>query len=350
MPFQIIRQDITKMNVDAIVNAANNKLLAGGGVCGAIFKAAGMEKLQAACNKIGYCETGMAVITNGFDLPAKYVIHTVGPIYREGNTKQAKQLYDCYYNSLTLARKKRLNSVAFALISSGIYGYPKSEALEIARTAISDFLDKYEMSVYLVVYDKASFEISRSLFDSIQSYIDETMVKPPERSRSISEDDARKPNSYPYAETAKTAMFESDVPLRLPKQQAVCDAKVKPRKLEDLFERMDETFSQMLLRLIDERGLKDSAVYKKANIDRKLFSKIRTDKSYQPKKATALSFAVALELSLDETKDLLGRAGYALSHSNKADIILEYFIEQQNYNIFEINEALFAFDQPLLSV
>ncbi len=334
MPLQIIRQDITKMKVDAIVNAANCRLRAGGGVCGAIFAAAGKDKLQKACDEIGYCNTGEAVITPGFGLPAKYVIHTAGPIFQDGDTEQERQLYNCYFNSLNLACKKLLKSVAFPLISSGIYGYPKSEALKVARDAISDFLQEHEMDVYLVIYDKDSFAISRAMFSDIQSYIDENLVVPQNVPRRLLKKEIM---------SAPTASYDSDSywMFGMPKSRG---------KLEDLLEHIDESFSQMLLRLIDEKNLKDSEVYKKANIDRKLFSKIRSNVNYKPSKVTVIAFAIALELSLDETKDMLMTAGFALSHSNKFDIIIEYFIRNGNYNIFEINEALFAFDQCLLGV
>lgn len=334
MPFNIIRADITKMETDAIVNAANSRLLMGGGVCGAIFNAAGAEKMQAACDKIGFCGLGEAVITKGFNLKAKYVIHTVGPIYKAGNTVQEKQLYSAYANSLKLAKSKRIKSIAFPLISSGIFGYPKSEAITVARQAIKDFLKDNDMDIYLVVYDRDAFEISKGLFDRIKSYIAETLVLPQSYDRRIDS------HSIPI----ERSVYESE--MMFPQMTA----NNASRSLDDLLKNLDETFSQMLLRLIDERNLKVSEVYKKANIDRKLFSKIRKDKNYRPKKSTVLSFAIALRLSLDETKDILGKAGFALSPSSRADVIVEYFIENENYDIFEINEALFAFDEQPLGV
>lgn len=332
MPFNIVRNDITKMETEAIVNAANSRLLMGGGVCGAIFNAAGAEKMQAACDKIGFCGLGEAVITKGFNLKAKYVIHTVGPIYKAANTVQEKQLYSAYESSLNLAKSKGIRSIAFPLISSGIFGYPKAEAITIARQAIRDFLLENDMDIYLVVYDKDAFEISKGLFDKIKSYITEKMVLLQNSERRID------PSSSSVVQSA----YEVDARmLKMNKNKA-------SRSLDNLLKNLDETFSQMLLRLIDERNLKDSEVYKKANIDRKLFSKIRNDKNYRPKKSTVLSLAIALGLSLDETKDILRKAGFALSPSSRADVIVEYFIENENYDIFEINEALFAFGEPLL--
>ena len=331
MPFNIVRNDITKMETEAIVNAANSRLLMGG-VCGAIFNAAGAEKMQAACDKIGFCGLGEAVITKGFNLKAKYVIHTVGPIYKAANTVQEKQLYSAYESSLNLAKSKGIRSIAFPLISSGIFGYPKAEAITIARQAIRDFLLENDMDIYLVVYDKDAFEISKGLFDKIKSYITEKMVLLQNSERRID------PSSSSVVQSA----YEVDARmLKMNKNKA-------SRSLDNLLKNLDETFSQMLLRLIDERNLKDSEVYKKANIDRKLFSKIRNDKNYRPKKSTVLSLAIALGLSLDETKDILRKAGFALSPSSRADVIVEYFIENENYDIFEINEALFAFGEPLL--
>lgn len=335
MPFEIIRNDITKVKVDAIVNAANSLLKMGGGVCGAIFKAAGKEELQAECNKIGGCKTGEAVITKGYNLPAKYIIHTVGPIYRGGNNNEEELLKNAYLNSMKLAKEYNLESIAFPLISSGIYGYPKDEALKVAISAISEFLLLNEMTVYLVMFDTKAFAFSEKLFASITKYIDDKYVeeqKAKDKYRKIQEFEIQYDAAIPH-------IFD----MKLVEEK-------KSRSLEDIVNQLDETFSEMLLRLIDEKDKTDVETYKKANVDRKLFSKIRTDKNYKPRKNTVLAFAVALELNLDETKDLLRKAGYALSHSNKFDIIVEYFLEQQIYNIFEINEALFAFEQQLLGV
>lgn len=357
MPFRIIRDDITKLDTDAIVNAANSRLLAGGGVCGAIFSAAGEAELQRECNKIGYCGIGEAVITKGYNLKAKYVIHTVGPIYGQDPKNEENQLYSCYKSSLELAKKERLNSIAFPVISSGIYGYPKAEAIKIATRAIKDFLEDNDMEVCLVVYDKKAFQISEKLFNDVQSFIDERFVKPDERRR-IAEDGAVRElyNLYvsertmrdkcPEERIESSKMFEM-----LPKATigASVDSKglKKKKSLEDLMNIKVETFSEMLLRIIDEKGMTDVEVYKRANIDRKLFSKIRK-KDYTPKKVTVVALIIALKLNMQEARELLGRAGFAFTRSSKFDIIIEYFIEQGKYDIFEINETLFAFEQQLL--
>lgn len=337
MPLNIVHNDITKMDTDAIVNAANTELKMGGGVCGAIFSAAGADELQAECDRIGKCNAGEAVITKGYKLPAKYIIHTVGPIWRGGNYGEAQILYNCYINSLKLALKHKCESIAFPLISSGIYGYPKDQALQIAVSAISEFLLSHDMNVYLVVYDKKAFVLSEKLFTSIEKYIDDNYVDEHRISKSRREVEPYEFQQIGYLMEPSTECEEYSLIY-----------KKKKRSLEDVVEQLDETFSEMLLRLIDEKGMTDVETYKKANIDRKLFSKIRSKKNYNPSKATAIAFAIALELNLDETRDLLSKAGYTLSHSNKFDVIIEYFIEEGNYNIHEINEALFAFDQPLL--
>lgn len=323
MPLEIIRNDITKVHADAIVNAADPSLLGGGGTDGAIHKAAGPE-LLAECRDLGGCKAGEAKITKGYDLPAKYVIHTVGPVWRDGSSGEEKLLADCYKNSLKLAKQHKLESVAFPLISSGTFGYPRDKALSAAISAIGEFLLKNDMTVYLVVYDSASFMLSEKLFSSIKQYIDDNYIE--ERASNFGREMIR-----------ENIARNSANAVRRPE-----------RSLDDVVRNLDETFSQMLLRLIDEKGMKDSETYKKANIDRKLFSKIRNDIYYKPSKQTAVAFAVALELNLDESRDLLARAGFALSKSCHFDIIIQYFIEHGNYDIFEINEALFAFDQNLI--
>ena len=337
MPLEIVRNDITKMKVDAIVNAANESLLGGGGVDGAIHRAAGAG-LLAECRTLGGCNTGKAKITGGYKLPAKYVIHTVGPIYNDGKHGETELLESCYRESLALAKANNCETVAFPLISSGVYGYPKDQALKVAIDVISDFLLENEMTVYIVIFDKAAYKISEKLFSDIAEYIDDNYVD--------EHTDYRRESirmNAPMAPCAKRKKADVDF-------LEICDCKamVAEDDLDAKLRQIDESFSQMLLRKIDEKGMTDAECYKKANIDRKLFSKIRSDVHYKPSKPTALAFAISLELSLAETEDMLRKAGFALSHSNKFDIIIEYFIRKGNYNIFEINEALFAFDQSLL--
>ena len=336
MPLEIVRNDITKMSVDAIVNAANESLLGGGGVDGAIHYAAGPE-LIAECKTLGGCKTGKAKITGGYNLPAKYVIHTVGPIYEDGKHGEKALLESCYRESLALAKEHNCETVAFPLISSGVYGYPKDQALKVAIDVISDFLLDNEMKVYIVIFDKAAYKISEKLFSDIAEYIDDNYVD--------EHTDYRRERSrmnYP----CQSVMIGSAQPEYL--DLCECKAMAPKEDLDAKLKQIDESFSQMLLRKIDEKGMTDAECYKKANIDRKLFSKIRSDVHYKPSKPTAIAFAISLELTLSETEDMLKKAGFALSHSNKFDIIIEYFISKGNYNIFEINEALFAFDQSLL--
>ena len=332
MSLEIVRNDITKMAVDAIVNAANESLLGGGGVDGAIHYAAGPE-LLAECKTLGGCKTGKAKITSGYNLPAKYIIHTVGPIYEDGNHGEKALLASCYRESLALAKAHNCETVAFPLISSGVYGYPKNQALKVAIDVISDFLLENEMKVYIVIFDKAAYKISEKLFSDIAEYIDDNYVDE-------HTDYRRESMRMNMPMQASIGMFEADL--------CECKAMMSEDDLDSKLRQIDESFSQMLLRKIDEKGMTDAECYKKANIDRKLFSKIRGDVNYKPSKPTAIAFAISLELSLDETEDMLKKAGFALSHSNKFDIIIEYFISKGNYNIFEINEALFAFDQSLL--
>ena len=332
MPLEIVRNDITKMKVDAIVNAANESLLGGGGVDGAIHYAAGPE-LLAECKTLGGCKTGKAKITCGYNLPAKYVIHTVGPIYKDGKHGERALLESCYRETLALALKHNCETVAFPLISSGVYGYPKDQALKVAIDVISDFLLDNEMKVYIVIFDKAAYKISEKLFSDIAEYIDDNYVDE-------HTDYRRESTRMNVPMQASVGLYEADL--------CECKAMATEDDLDAKLKQIDESFSQMLLRKIDEKGMTDAECYKKANIDRKLFSKIRSDVHYKPSKPTAIAFAISLELTLFETEDMLKKAGFALSHSNKFDIIIEYFISKGNYNIFEINEALFAFDQSLL--
>ena len=330
MPLIIVRNDITTMRVDAIVNAANESLLGGGGVDGCIHRAAGPE-LLAECRRLGRCRTGEAKLTRGYRLPCKYIIHTVGPVWHGGDHGEQEQLVSCYRTSLALARKHHCQTVAFPLISSGVYGYPKEQALRTAMDAIGAFLLEHDMTVYLVIFDRSAYQISSRLFADIAAYIDDHYVD--------AHTDFIRSRPCPVSIPVEAQMAPSP---------AFSPASRPPRSLNDRLRHLDAGFSETLLTRIDRSGKKDSEIYKRANVDRKLFSKIRSNPDYRPSKPTALAFAIALELDLNETRDLIARAGYALSRSSKFDVIIEYFISQRNYNIYEINEALFAFDQSLL--
>lgn len=330
MPLQMVRNDITKIEADAIVNAANSGLKMGGGVCGAIFRAAGASQLQQACDSIGYCAEGDAVYTDAFELDARFIIHTVGPVWQGGSANEEAKLRSCYRKSLELAGSLGCKSIAFPLISTGIFGYPKEPALRIAVSEIDSYLMDHEMQVFLVVLDKQSFGISEKLYKSIAVYIDEQEADALESKNAIRSRKIDEEISGHYAEQE----FRVESSLEL--------------SLEDVLKNVDESFSECLLRYIDEKGMTDAETYKKANIDRKLFSKIRNSPDYTPMKKTIVAFAIALQLDLQETEDLLEKAGYRLSRSHKFDLIIQYFIERKNYNIHEINGALFAFDQVLL--
>ena len=345
MPLQIVRNDITKMKVDAIVNAANESLLGGGGVDGCIHRAAGPE-LLAECETLHGCKTGSAKITKGYKLPCKYVIHAVGPRWYDGRHGERELLISCYRTSLMLAKEHGCESVAFPLISSGIFGYPKDQALKVAIDTIGSFLLENEMTVYIVIFDRKAYQISGKLFADIAAYIDDRYVDEHTDSRSES---LRRMSAFRMEEPTPcgSSVCEEAIEQVSPSGSGPTAHK-KAATLDEALGQIDESFSEMLLRKIDERGMTDAQCYKKANIDRKLFSKIRSDKSYKPSKPTVIAFAIALELPLVEMKDMLMKAGFALSRSNKFDIIVEYFVEHGDYNVFEINEALFAFDQSLI--
>ena len=382
MPFEMIRNDITKMKVDAIVNAANRTLLGGGGVDGAIHRAAGPE-LLAECRTLGGCETGQAKMTKGYRLPARYVIHTVGPIWNGGGHGEAALLASCYRNCLELAAENDLESIAFPSISTGAYGYPKDEAMAIAVDTISRFLLDHDMTVYLVLFGHGSFSTGKKLFRDIREYIDDVYAEShmerntdrirrrlwherPDAAIGL-EQELMRPAPRPEAarrpenEDAPEVMLSTGAPSACapdgdapfadmlsggaPFADAAAGAEPD---WPELLKATDEGFSQRLLRLIDEKGMTDVQCYRKANVDRKLFSKIRSNPAYKPSKPTVLAFAVALELSPEETRDLLHRAGFALTRSSKFDIILEYCIGHGIYNIYDINEVLFQYDMPLL--
>ena len=333
MPFEMIRSDITKMQVDAIVNPSNSNLIPGGGLSETIFQLAGKEELKKECRDIGSCEVGEAVITKGYLLPTKYVIHTVGPLWYGGEKDEEQLLRNCYRKALDLAREYQCESIAFPLIAAGAHQYPAAEVLRIAKSEITEFLKENDMLIYLVLFPeneallkKRQFiHIKRIIEENYQEYIEEVQV---------------------FADAKKE---ESTRPrLKTMMSKIISEEDISERRIEDVIKNLEESFSEMVLRLIDEKNMSDVEIYKRANLDRKLFSKIRTGNNYNPSKKTAFAIALALKLNLDETKDLLGKAGYAVSRSSKMDIIIAYFIEEGIYDIYEVNDALFAFEEPLL--
>jgi len=333
MPLKLVRNDIINMDVDAIVNTANPYPIIGRGTDSGIYKAAGEAELLRAREAIGQMEVGQAALTPGFGLKARHIIHTVGPRYIDGSRGEAKLLEICYENSLELAEKGGFESVAFPLISTGSYGFPKAEALQIAVSTIGRFLLEKEMMVYLVVFDEEAFRLSGKLFDDIEAYIDQKYVDEKHR-----EEQFFCFSDIEYAPMAKAA----------PAPRTEKNLKMEKKSLSSILVHVEEDFRERLFRLIDESGMTDTQVYKKANLDRKLFSKIRCNAEYHPKKDTAVALALALELSLDDTKDLLSRAGFALSPSSKSDLIVQYFIENQVYDINVINMALFDHELPCI--
>lgn len=361
MPFFIERNDITKVKCDAIVNAANSSLLGGGGVDGAIHYAAGPE-LVKECATLGGCRTGEAKITKGYKLPAKYVIHTVGPIWHGGENNEEELLRSCYRNSLALAEKNGCESVAFPLISSGVYGYPKDAALKVATSEIRAFLENSEMTVKLIIFGSEVFSYSGKYANEIKEYIDDNYAEAKEKQfdRSVilesnqffpskaSKKPIDVPKWYNKAPDLSDKAEESQIDgcFGIPFEADYCS--VPSGALSDEEYQLDESYFEMIIRLIDEKGMSDAQCYKRANFDRKYFNKMKNSSTYKPQKPVVIAFAVALELNIKETEELLEKAGFALSKSIKFDLICRAFIENGIYDIYEINEALFANDMPLL--
>lgn len=336
MPFEIVRNDITQMTVDAIVNTANPRPVIGSGTDARIHEKAGPQLLQAR-QKIGSIGVGCAAVTPAFDLRASYVIHTVGPVWEDGNYGEEDLLRSCYDRSLELALAHGCKSIAFPLIATGNYGFPRDQALQTAISAFSTFLTAHEMQIYLVVFDRTSFRLSEKLFQGVASYIDDNYV----------ETCARAAYGAALGNRRRIRRRETDTCV-LEDGACYAPAAAKTASLEDMLKQADAGFTETLLKLIDDSGKKDSEIYKKALLSKQHFSKIRNNPNYKPTKATAIALALALELDLEATKDLIGRAGYALTNSSKFDLIIRYFIEQGEYNVVKINFALFEHDQSLL--
>lgn len=348
MPLQIIRQDITKMHVDAIVNTTNENMTGYSGVDLAMHTAAGTE-LDKFCEKIAPLGLGTAKITPAFNLPCKYIIHTSGPVWHGGLKGESIILRSCYTESLKLAVKYGFESVAFPLISSGAYGYPKDKVLKFAIQVITEFLFDHELTVYLCVFDRTSYEFSRELFEDIRDFIGEDETEKHRGFRMPLPRFAREKTQPTMDEDICNCSVCADMVANAP---APCKSEynsVKDKTLEEYMKSMDKSFAYKLFDLIDESGMTDVECYKKANVDKKTFSKIKCNpQTYKPSKQTAVAFAIALQLDLDKTQDLLASAGLTLSRSFTFDKIIRYFIQKGIYDIFVINEALFEFDQMLL--
>ena len=342
MPLQIIRQDITKMRVDAIVNTTNEEMIGYSGVDLAIHTIAGAE-LDAECAKHAPLGLGQAKLSGAYGLPCKYVIHTSGPVWRGGLVGESIILRSCYIESLKLAVKNECRSVAFPLISSGVYGYPKDQVLKFAIQTITEFLFDHELTVYLCVFDKESYSFSQKLFSDIQEFINDEYVD--EHNEDFYEAFDGSIDEIPMAKCLQAPMCADAM---IPRKRETSSAAGK--SLREYMKQMDRSFQEMLFDLIDESGMTDVECYKKANVDKRTFSKIKSNKDYKPSKQTVIAFAISLQLDMDTTQELLATAGFTLSRSKVFDKIIRYFIHNGNYDIFEINEALFEFDQTLLGV
>ncbi len=393
MPLKIVRNDITRMQVDAIVNTANTEPIYSSGVDMAVYKAAGEKELLAEREKIGCLEEGEVAITSGYNLPAKYIIHAVSPYYEDGAHGEEELLRSCYKKSLEMAQAYCCKSVAFPLISTGSFGYPREEGMRIAIDEINGFLLHHSMLVYLVVFDEASTRLGTQLYPELEAYIDRNYVEiksreeygayrphplaaarpatevpemvdsekqrlevpsPANREKQrpevpiLAKKEPKRPNiATKFLQSMRVEPKESSEELR---EEFYCDAleeadycdflEENESALQERMKHISDTFQEYLLYLIEERGLSNAEVYKRAIITKQLFSKIKLNPQYHPDKGTAMRLCVGAKLSLDETKDLLARAGYALSPCDKRDIIFSFFIEHGVFDMIEIDIAL----------
>jgi len=342
MPLSIIREDITRIHADAIVCTANPHPIIGSGSESAVYAVAGKERLLKERIRIGSVEPGTVFVTEGFNLPARWIIHAVYPVYQEERRRECLDyLHQCAERIFEEAERKNLRSVAMPLLGTGSNGYPREDSLHILIEESSRYLLDHDMKITIAVFDRSSFEISDRIYRGVDSYLDEHYVENAIRNE-YRQERRRKPGSAPVS-----ALFHSDISLKNYGREEAMEA--ASCELESMIDQLGETFQESLLNWIDRKGYTDPEVYHRANLDRKLFSKIRSNPKYHPKKNTVLALAVALNLSMDETTDLLARAGYALSPSSRSDLIVQYFITQGVYDVNEINLSLFEHDEPILA-
>ena len=355
MPFQIIRNDITKVKADAIVNTANPEPTYAVGTDGAIYEAAGAEDLLKERKKIGSIKRGDIAVTPAFNLDAKYIIHTVGPSWDGGDKGEFDILKSCYSKSLRKAAELSCESIAFPLIATGVYGFPKDKALQIAISEISSFLmeDDNDMDVFLVVFDAKAFRLSENLFFEIESYIDdESVIKTYQEEYGLSEDElgiARMRRKRELERERLNMRSEVEEPKFYTSSYIISKTDTKPFN-EDTFDKskyMSDgkealAFSQKLMDFIIDREMDNAKVYKRANMNRQAFSKILCGSTKKPQKGTVLALCLALKLDLDESEELLASADLAFNPMDNRDNLVRDCILNRQYDIFVVNNMLFV--------
>lgn len=359
MPFKIVRNDITKVKADAIVNTANPNPICASGTDLAIYEAAGKKQLLAERRKIGKIARGDVAVTGAYQLQAKYIIHTVGPVWEDGKNHEFDTLESCYRKSLQEAVELKCESIAFPLISTGVYGFPKDKALQIAVSVFSEFLTENEMQIILVVFDKKSFQLSGQIVGEIDSYIDANYIRESHKKEYPIESRGRARSRHILEEELYEQMFrsedaeesytfdeESDADVRLT-EPCMLSADMS---LEDQLANMGASFHEKLFDLIAAAGIDNKDVWKNANLDRKHFSKIQCDEHYHPKKKTVMALCIALHLDLEQSKDLMARADWAFSPSSKFDLIVQKAIIDKQYDIMQLNVTLFQYTNEILGI
>ena len=338
MPFQIIRQDITKMKVDAIVNPANPLPGFGEGIDSAVYAAAGNQLLEKRL-ELGVIEAGNSFLTPGYELPAKYIIHTVGTFWQGGGEGEEKILRACYQSTFFIAKENKVESLAIPLLASGSYGFPKGIALRTALSEIEVFLLNTDMQIYLLVFDEQSYRLSNELYGDIDSYINERYVEEKNLEEYPSRKRSRRESSLDQCCQEYRDEYREIVP------EFTCSSS---RSLDEVIGNLEKTFMEMVFTYADQKNITDAEIWRRANLDKRAFSKLKCGKTKNPSKTTALALAIALELNLDDTKDLLSRAGLALSRCSKQDLIVQYFIEHKVFDVLEINTVLFDHNEAPL--